>query len=478
MSVFQENTSGTAARGTPEPDTVLIPLIEAFRPHVRRAQLPCYMMDPVQQHRGFFGREDVLKSLDDTLLPSEDLLVSSEPQPLRYAVLHGMPGVGKTETAIQFMFTRKLRYQAVFWVRAESTTKLESDFAKIGRLLGPENSAEPQNEVDSRELAKAWLLNPRGILDDELDSSSQTEVPWLLIFDNADDPSILMDYTHLFGSGSVLVTSRYPLTEARDDGRQLSPKTSIPLATLDVEEAARFLRELTPRYGTVEESLLIAKKLGGLPLAIIQMVGFIRSEHLSYTDFLARYEDLNERAELHAWAPEGARPTARGTIRKVFAVEKLNGHPRLVLDILSLLDPDEIPEHVLDGLFQAPTTGSRGRLTRSEFQSARGELLSRSLIKRNVDEKKLWIHRLIQDAVRAQMSPERRQEVGTITVALLTAAWPTLQLDQKHKIERWTLYGALCPHILSVRTLEEKSFVPLDANAELDLATLLIGAGW
>lgn len=116
--------------------------MEALRPHVRRAQLRCYMMGPFQRHGGFFGREHVLKSLDDTLLPSEDLLVSSEPQPLRYAVLHGMPGLGKTETAIQFMFTRKLRYQAIFWVHAESTTKLEADFANIAKLLGLENPAE------------------------------------------------------------------------------------------------------------------------------------------------------------------------------------------------------------------------------------------------------------------------------------------------------------------------------------------------
>ena len=100
-------------------------------------------MGPFKLHEEFFGRESVLEDLDRALFPCQALLVSSEPQPLRYAVLHGMPGVGKTETAIQFMFTRKSYYQAIFWIRAESTSKLEEDFAEIAEMLGLENPTEP-----------------------------------------------------------------------------------------------------------------------------------------------------------------------------------------------------------------------------------------------------------------------------------------------------------------------------------------------
>ena len=387
------------------------------------------MMGPFQPHAGFFGREEVLRNLDQTLLPRGDLLVSSEPQPLRYAVLHGMPGLGKTELAIQFMFTRKSYYQGIFWVRAESASKLEADFATIAKILGLEDPSEPRNEVASRELAKGWLSNPKSTLDDELDSRSQTEIPWLLIFDNADNPSILMDYTHLFRSGSVLVTSRYPLTEARDDGRQISPKTSILLAPFSPEEADRFLRELTPGSGEIKESQQMVQKLGGLPLAISQMAGIIRDEHLSYADFLARYEDASERADLYDRMHMGSRPTARGTISTIFAVDQLKGHTRLLLEILSLLDPDEVPECILDGLLQNSARDALAMLTLGEFQGARGELLSRSLIERNIDGKKLWIHRVLQDTVRSKMAFLRKQELGSITVTLLALSWPKVPLD-------------------------------------------------
>ena len=103
---------------------------------------------------------------------------------------------------------------------------------------------------------------------------------------------------------------------------------------------------------------------------------------------------MSERVNLYALVTEGLRPTARGTIYTIFAVEQLSSQARLTLDGLSLLDPDEIPEYLLEGLYHGSTNNFPGLLTMSEFQSARGELISRSLINQNVDGKKVWIHRL------------------------------------------------------------------------------------
>jgi hypothetical protein len=69
-----------------------------------------------------------------------------------------------------------------------------------------------------------------------------------------------MNYTHLFRSGFVLVTSRYSLTEARDDGRRIFLKTSIALAPFSAEEADRFLRKLTFGSGADERVTANFKK--------------------------------------------------------------------------------------------------------------------------------------------------------------------------------------------------------------------------
>lgn len=149
-----------------------------------------------------------------------------------------------------------------------------------------------------------------------------------------------------------------------------------------------------------------------------------------------------------------------------------------MLDIISLLDPDEVPECILDGLLQNSVGDAPATLTLDELQSARGELLSRSLIERNINVKKLWIHRVLQDTVRSRMSPLRKQEMGIITVALLAISWPKVPLDKKRKIDRWDLCQALYPHILNFEALGEIRTIPLNTTSELKVAILLKEAGW
>ncbi|KAI4126160.1 MAG: hypothetical protein LQ341_006906, partial [Variospora aurantia] len=58
------------------------------------------------------------------------------------------------------------------------------------------------------------------------------------------------------------------------------------------------------------------------------------------------------------------------------------------------------------------------------YQEARTELLKSSLITRDRAAKKLFIHRLIQDAARASMSDERFNDAFGFTLYLLSSAWP------------------------------------------------------
>ena len=470
---MQRHGTGDATQGSAESDAVMVPLLHSLRPKRREARLPCYMTGPFVRNEQFFGRGNVFKELDDALLPSKDLLVSTERQ-LRYATIYGMAGLGKTETAVEFMHTRKKFFQAVFWVRADSASKLEADFAKIASLLGLEDPHELKNEVVSRELAKGWFSNPRKVLDDQYDSMAQSEAPWLLVFDNADDPEILMDYTPLFVSGSVLVTSRYPLAAQTS----LSQGTSIHLLPFVGEEATRLLQHLTGDSHQPDTAAVIAEKLGGLPLAIAQMAGVIRRQFLSYADFLTRYEDANEHADLHDLTLERGRPTARGKISSIFAIEQLSCHARTILEILSFLDPDNVPELILDGLHHGVGGVSQAPTKLSEFHVARSDLRARSLVGRNIDREEVWVHRLLQDTVRAKLSASRSREICVSAIALLSAAWPTVPLDQKHNIERWQLCERLYPHILNLQTLYHKRVVLVSAESELQLAKLFNEAGW
>lgn len=89
----------------------------------------------------------------------------------------------------------------------------------------------------------------------------------------------------------------------------------------------------------------ISRTLGGLPLALAQIGGFINQRKLSLADFLRLYEKNPARI--------GSRRTHDGdyeyTMSTVWDVsfEKLTGDATSLLNILAFFDPDNISESIL-----------------------------------------------------------------------------------------------------------------------------------
>lgn len=82
------------------------------------------MMETPVRNRNFF-RESVFRKLDKFLLPSELTKFSSEPVTQKHVVLCGMGGLGKTSIAIEFTFSRRDKFDTVFWIRADEPAKLD-----------------------------------------------------------------------------------------------------------------------------------------------------------------------------------------------------------------------------------------------------------------------------------------------------------------------------------------------------------------
>lgn len=67
-----------------------------------------------------------MKDLDKSLLPPERSTPSSLEYPhRRHAALCGIGGIGKTSIAIEYVFSRKEKFDAIFWIRSDETSKLE-----------------------------------------------------------------------------------------------------------------------------------------------------------------------------------------------------------------------------------------------------------------------------------------------------------------------------------------------------------------
>src|SRR5262249_28614741 len=139
-------------------------ILENFKQPEILLKLPCFMMKTFAQNKEFFGREEILEQMRKTLIPNAQPIASSEPGALRSVVLFGHGGFRKSEIAVEFVFSCKESFDAVFWLRAEDGTKLDYDFRDIAISLGLQDSNTSQSPVIMRNMVKEWLSNPRKIL--------------------------------------------------------------------------------------------------------------------------------------------------------------------------------------------------------------------------------------------------------------------------------------------------------------------------
>jgi hypothetical protein len=213
------------------------------------------------------------------------------------------------------------------------------------------------------------------------------------------------------------------------------------------EEGISLLLRLTGRESDeddVKQAPDVVRVLGRYPLAIAQMSGVILARDLSFNEFLELYSEETERREILGIS-EGQSASLRRynqTLGTVWALDDLK-EGRALLQVISFLDPDSIPESLLE---KNPACDDWDRYPRTslEYSKARAELLSRSLIYRNRDKKTLRVHRMIQDTVRAQMDDATFNEVYSRTLDMLSARWPrvfkgfgNVQTDWKQNAELW-----------------------------------------
>jgi hypothetical protein len=120
----------------------------------QKARLPCYLYKPYVENTDFVGRNTVVDDLCVKLLPVAAHLVRSDST--RVFAMVGLGGMGKTQTALHFMFKHLSKFQAVFWASADSSTKLTESFVNFAVELGlaADNTTDQQAAIDS---VKSWL---------------------------------------------------------------------------------------------------------------------------------------------------------------------------------------------------------------------------------------------------------------------------------------------------------------------------------
>jgi hypothetical protein len=106
---------------------------------------------PYPEYRGFYGREDILKQLDAALVPVQSS------RGIQSVLLHGLGGVGKSQTALAFAHRNSSSFDAIFWIRSETETSVKDSFTNIALALHIAAERGEGHDEENLWYFQAWL---------------------------------------------------------------------------------------------------------------------------------------------------------------------------------------------------------------------------------------------------------------------------------------------------------------------------------
>jgi tetratricopeptide (TPR) repeat protein len=352
-----------------------------------------------------------------------------------------MGGVGKTQLALAYAQRHRKDYQLGWWIPAETQLGIITALADLAAVLGLRTEQTP--------VALAAQVR------DALAARSG----WLLIFDNAPDPTVVAEFLPVAGGGHVLVTSRNSAWQGIAE--------PVPVDLLTLDEAMQLL---VRRSGDSDRQAAarLAEALDRLPLALEQASAYVAQQHLTLAAYLELFDQ--RRAELLA---RGTPLAYQGTVDATFSliVQQLRQrNPAAVqlLEFCALLAPDELPIEVLlsqpQRLSEPLATAARDPLGRREVE---GALFAAGLLTRDAGET-ARIHRLIRIVIQDNLLESDRERYISDAIELMAELFP-LGGDEP---DSWPQSAQLLPH---AQTLIDH---PLSAQANTrGLANLLMSVG-
>lgn len=349
-----------------------------------REALPRIWNVPYPRNPFFLGRDDLLVSLYSQL------------QEGRVMALCGLGGIGKTQTAVEYAYRFRQKYQAVLWTRAESFQALSASYNAIAKLLRlPERSELDQAVII--QAVKRWLQNYRD---------------WLLIFDSVDDLKLLPDFLPLISQGDTLLTTRAWAMQRLAQRIEVGPLPTKQGALFLLQRMGQLslgkpLEQVEPN--DLEIAIQLSEQMGGLPLALDQVGGYLEATGMSMEEYLSIYQ--SHRRELHQQFHGWDYPQSVATtwLLSFARVEQRDPAAAELLRLCAFLTSDAIQEEIL--VKNASHLGPILEKTLADpflLAQAVDTLQAFSLINRDPKKKTLSMHPLVQAVLQDSMDESEK----------------------------------------------------------------------
>ena len=265
----------------------------------------------------------------------------------------GMGGVGKTQLCTEYCYRYFPSYYGlVIWLQSTSAESVAAGYRQLmADTCGA--SLDALQEKDTDEIVaevKARLF--------------RSTVPWLLVFDNLEDHSLLDKFVPNGGSAAhVLVTTRLVRTDTVDF--MPDEDQTMLLGCFNPDESVELLRRTAGGRNVSADSPMqvsaakkLAEHLGHLPLALGMAAAYMRKCDVDCSEYLTRYS--TGVGQLHL----GHEAVSSSLALSLEAIKTENPIAWEALRLLGWMGPDQITKKLLRDLFAAKNARDREDLRR------------------------------------------------------------------------------------------------------------------
>jgi tetratricopeptide (TPR) repeat protein len=329
----------------------------------------------------------------------------SDPAGPHVQVIVGMGGVGKTEFATEYVHQNIGAYEIIWWIRAEHHDRVREALVKLAQRLGLRQGMVDGDRDKTIKAVLDWL-------------QSEAQPSWLLVYDNAADPSELQRYLPAGRPGGhVVITSRllnWPSYVTAAESVEISPFTE--------NEAVEFLRRRVPGLGThmrglkladdenarrVSDAMRLAAELGHLPLAVDHAAAYLCETKLTVDEYLTQYT-MN--AHLLLSAEDGDLPApVSGTWATSTAL--LDADAEHLFNLCAFFSPEPIPAELFlpgNAGVDDPSSVLEFLASPLRFRAAASKLHRLSLVRFDGARDHIQMHRVVQAVTRDRIRQDRR----------------------------------------------------------------------
>ncbi|MEU0492393.1 FxSxx-COOH system tetratricopeptide repeat protein [Nocardiopsis sp. NPDC006139] len=347
----------------------------------------------------FVGRTGLIGILRDKILSNSQQAITA---------LNGMSGVGKTELAKEYLHRYAGEYDLICWIPSSHDNQIRQTFSELAEQLGLGYEGAATGHV------------VRGVL--EALRQGQPFRRWLLVFDNAETRESLNEYLPVAGSGHVIITSR------NQSWSRGAAEGFLPVTVFSRDESVQLLKRRGPRELTDTDAERLAEELGDLPLALNQAAVWLNEVRMDIHEYLDRLAEKKQDMLrlLEPVDPDYPIPVAAAWNVSLDRLMRGNRAAGQLLQLCSFLDTVPVPRDLFKfgRSIDAPPELLRALGDPAQLGIAIRDIGRYSLAQIDYQQDTISLHRLVQGAVRATMSPEEQEKMRHCAHQLLAGNDP------------------------------------------------------